>query len=178
MTRSFIYFVLFAAFGLLVTACTQGKLSGPKADYQAPVSALAPPANVAAICYDENDLAVYRARMVQQELVVGVLGCQGADGSRTYEARYNDFIKKFGPELPANYAGLKDLSARKHANIDVMVTEIANRTANQSSTDRAYCSRHERALAWALQPQVKSLSEVPPPYDFGPEMNVFSCPHN
>ena len=86
------------------------------------------------------------------------------------------FINKFTPDLATNATELKSLVARKRLNIDVMVTEIANRTAGRPTEDAAFCSRHERAFAWALTTQVTSLTQVPSPYDFGPEMKVFPCP--
>jgi hypothetical protein len=64
----------------------------------------------------------------------------------------------------------------KGRNFDVVITEIANRTAQQPVGDPAFCSRHQRALEWSLAPSVSSLTQVPSPYDFGPEMNVFPCP--
>ena len=74
------------ACGLAMTACSvlepHGK--GPSPDYQAPVTSLAEPRNVAAICYDDAGLAAYRVRMVQQQLNVGFLACKNsARSSRT-----------------------------------------------------------------------------------------------
>jgi hypothetical protein len=113
--------------------------------------------------------------MVQQELTVGVLTCKGADGKRLLEKQYTDFLAKFGPELSTNAVALQGAVAAKGRNFDVVITEIANRTAQQPVGDPAFCSRHQRALEWSLAPSVTSLSQVPSPYDFGPEMNVFPC---
>jgi hypothetical protein len=162
---------------LALAACTPDKPKtavGPT--YQAPVASIAPPANVQAICFDEAALSAYRVRMVQQELSVGVLACQGPDGSRQFEPQYRDFITKFSPELSTNATELKSVVTRKGRNFDVVITEIANRTAQQPTGDPAFCSRHKRALDWSLAPTVSSLTQVPSPYDFGPEMNVFPCP--
>lgn len=168
---------LLAACGLTAAACTPGtpetKISN---NYQAPPVAVAPPANLATICYDDTDLSAFRARMVQQELVVGVLQCKGADGKMHLDDEYSAFITKFTPELSSNAVAMKSVVARKRANLDVMVTEIANRTAQRPVNDAAFCSRHERALQWSLSPGVTSLSQVPSPYDFGPEMMIFPCP--
>jgi hypothetical protein len=71
---------------------------------------------------------------------------------------------------------MKTVVARKKVNLDVMVTEIANRTAQRPVQDPAFCSRHQRALEWALTTKVTSLTQVPSPYEFGPEMKVFPCP--
>ena len=71
---------------------------------------------------------------------------------------------------------MKSLVGRKKANLDVMVTEIANRTAQRPTQDPAFCSRHQRAFEWAFLAEVTTLGQVPAPYDLGPEMKVFSCP--
>jgi hypothetical protein len=167
--------VLFAACAVAISACTPEKpqtAAGPA--YQAPVAKANPPANLPAICFVDPDLAAFRARMVQQELVVGALSC--TDGSRKLDKQYAAFIAKFTPELATNAQDLKSIVARKGRNFDVVITEIANRTAQRPVEDAAFCSRHERALEWSLSPSVTSLTQVPSPYDFGPEMNVFPCP--
>jgi hypothetical protein len=162
---------------LAATACVpQGPNTAAGPGYQAPVANLAPPANVRSICFDDAQLAAYRARMVQQELAVGTLACKGGDGSRRFDAEYGRFLDKFKGELQANAGELKDTVTSKGRNFDVVVTEIANRTAQQPNADPAFCSRHQRALEWSLAPSVSSLVQVPSPYDFGPEMNVFPCP--
>jgi hypothetical protein len=168
---------LLAACVLALAACTprppEKKVTN---DYQAPVAAVAPPANIRSICYNDADLNAFRVRMVQQQLVVGVLQCKGPDGKPHLDDEYAAFVKKFSPELGSNAAELKSLLSRKKANLDVMVTEIANRTAQRPTQDPAFCSRHQRALEWALLTEVTTLSQVPAPYDLGPEMKIFSCP--
>ena len=145
-------------------------------DYQAPVAAVAPPANLRSICYNDADLSAFRVRMVQQQLVVGALHCKGADGKLHLDDEYAAFVKKFNPELGSNAVEMKSLVGRKKANLDVMVTEIANRTAQRPTQDPAFCSRHQRALEWSLLTEVTTLTQVPAPYDLGPEMKIFSCP--
>ena len=54
----------------------------PAADYQQPVGQVAKPANLSAICYNSADLAIVRARMMQQEMSVATLQCQNAGGGR------------------------------------------------------------------------------------------------
>src|SRR5260221_2910299 len=173
--------VLIAACGLALgaglAACQMDKpktAAGP--NYQAPVARANPPANLPSVCFVDPDLAAFRARMVQQELVVGALSCTGADGNRKLDKQYAAFIAKFTPELATNAQDLKSIVARKGRNFDVVITEIANRTAQRPTEDAAFCSRHKRALEWSLSPSVTSLTQVPSPYDFGPEMNVFPCP--
>jgi hypothetical protein len=160
-----------------IAACDMKKPSeGPSANYQAPVSALAAPANVRAICYDDAALSAYRVRMVQQEMTVGVLSCQGTDGKRSFEKQYGDFLTKFKDELASNAGELKAVAASKKANFDVLITEVANRTAQQPRSDNQFCSRFQKALDWSLSPKVTSLKQVPSPYDFGPDMKIFACP--
>lgn len=165
--------------GLGLTACVFDKKPETKAlpNYQAPVAAIAPPANVAKICYDDADIGVVHARMVQQEVVVGALQCKTPDGKLALADKYGDFIGKYGNELSSNSASLTELAKRHHANVDVMVTAIANLTANQVAKDGAFCSRHQQALEWAMQPQVTSLSQIPSPYNLDTEINVFPCTH-
>jgi hypothetical protein len=162
---------------LALAACTPEKpntAAGPT--YQAPVASITPPANVKAVCFDDAALSAYRVRMVQQELAVGVLSCKSADGSRQYDQQYIGFLAKYNPELSSNAQELKSIVTAKGRNFDVVITEIANRTAQKPTEDPAFCSRHRRALEWSLAPSVSSLTQVPSPYDFGPEMNVFPCP--
>jgi hypothetical protein len=163
---------------VLVLAACAPHLAEKKAtnDYQAPVVSVAPPANIRSVCYNDADLNAFRVRMVQQELVVGVLQCKGPDGKPHLDDEYAAFVKKFNPELGSNAAELKSLVGRKKANLDVMVTEIANRTAQRPTQDPAFCSRHQRAFDWALLAEVTTLTQVPAPYDLGPEMKIFPCP--
>ncbi|MBX9943338.1 MAG: hypothetical protein K2Y40_04590 [Reyranella sp.] len=156
------------------TAAPVAKAAAP--DYQAPVPPNPPAANIRAICYNAADLAVVRARMVQQELVVATLQCQNPGGSRAFEALYGSFIRKYQAELNTNARAISEVARRKRLNVDVFVTEVANRTAQRAPADREFCSRNKRALDWALDPKATSLAQVPPPYDLGPEMNIFPCP--
>ena len=146
----------------------------PAADYAAaaPASTAAPNR---ATCYNPADLAVYRARMLQMELNVATLQCQNPSGSRAYEDQYRAFIGKFQTEMSANGRSMQQLAGRKRFNLDVVVTEFANRTAQRAPTDKEFCSRSKRAFDWALSTQVTSVDQVPPPFDLGPEMNVYPC---
>jgi hypothetical protein len=168
---------------LALAAC---KLDGPKTgtpvkppaapDYQAAAPALPTPANIRAICYTDADLAVMRARMLQMELSVATLQCQNPGGSRAFEGIYTQFLDKFRPELITNIRSLTTIAGRHRLNVDVIVTEFSNRMAQHAPTDKDFCPRSLRALEWGMDPKVRSLSEVPPPYDLGPEMNIFPCP--
>lgn len=148
----------------------------PAADYQAAVPAS--PATInKAICYSDADLPVIRARMLQQEFAVATLQCQTAGGGRAFESLYSSFLQKFtgNGELSANARAIQTLSRRKGFNLDVLVTEFANRTAQKAPVDNQFCARNLRAFEWALDPQVTTLAQVPPPYDLGPDMSIFAC---
>jgi len=145
------------------------------ADYQAPVPPLPPASTTRANCYNEADLATVRGRMVHQELTVATLQCQNAGGSRAYEGAYTSFLGKYTSELSANGRALNELARRRRLNVDVVVTEFANRTAQKAPVDPEFCSRSLRALEWALDPRATSLAQVPPPYDLGPDMNIHPC---
>ena len=148
----------------------------PAADYQAPAPATPPATNIRAICYNAEDLSAYRVRMVQMELNVATLQCQLSNGTRAYESIYSAFIQKFQPELTSNTQTLQEMARRKRFNVDIVVTEFANRTAQHVQVDKEFCARSKRAFDWAMASQVTSLKQVPPPYDIGPEMNVWPCP--
>jgi hypothetical protein len=168
---------------LALGGCTLGEtktaaapVKPPAADYQAPVPPSPPAGQIRAICYNAADLDIVRARMVQQELNVVYLQCQGPGGARAYEKLYLDFVGKFRSEFPTNTRALSQVGSRKRFTVDVFVTEIANRTAQRAPTDKEFCSRGKRAFDWAMDPKVTSLAQVPPPYDLGPEMNIHPCP--
>jgi hypothetical protein len=147
----------------------------PAADYQAAVPPSPPAAQIRAICYNEADLATIRARMLQQEMSVAALQCQNPSGGRAYEPQYASFLGKYKSDLATNARALQELTRRKRLNIDVVVTEFANRTAQKAPVDKEFCSRSLRALEWALDARTTSLAQVPPPYDLGPDMNIHPC---
>jgi hypothetical protein len=177
MTITKPFFAVGIALSLAVAACAPKQLAEkkPAPDYQMKVARFSPP-NASQICYDQQSLTAYYERMLQQELAVGTLSCQNADGSRKYEKQYGDVLNKFSGDLSANAVELKTIVAKRRLNMDVLVTEFANREAQRRNDDPEFCSRLERAFAWALSPGVTSLTQVPPPHDLGPEMNTFPCP--
>jgi hypothetical protein len=167
---------------LAIGACTLGSpktaapvKKPPAADYQQALPPSTPPANLRAICYNAADLTIIRARMLHQELVVATLQCQTAGGGRAFEAIYTSYLGKFNSELGTNARSLQQLAGRKRFNVDVLVTEFSNRMAQRAPVDREFCSRSLRAMEWAMDPKVTSLSMAPPPYDLGPEMNIHPC---
>jgi hypothetical protein len=171
-------------FALGLTLCLAAAACAPKPpaekkpapDYQLKAAAIPPPANVKNICYDEASMSAYYTRMMQQQLAVGTLSCQEASGKRRFEKQYGDVLAKYGSDLSSNAAEIKAIAAKRRLNMDVLVTEFANREAQQRQNDPQYCERFERAFAWALSPAATSLSQVPPPHDYAAEMNAFPCP--
>ena len=147
----------------------------PAPDYQEAMAQTPKPANIKAICYNDADITVIRNRMLQQEMAVATLQCQTPGGGRALEAAYTTFLSKFTADLATNARGLQQLAGRKRFNVDVVVTEFANRMAQRAPVDREFCTRSQRALEWALDAKVNSLAQVPPPYDLGPEMNMHTC---
>jgi hypothetical protein len=144
-------------------------------DYQAASTPAPPAASTRSICYNEADLSVMHARMVHQELTVATLQCQNASGARAFEGAYSSFLSKFTAELTTNGRALNDVARKRRLNVDVVVTEFANRTAQKAPVDKEFCSRNLRALEWALDPKVSTLNQVPPPYDLAPDMNMYAC---
>ena len=184
MIKKFLQAAVVVAGGLALGGCPLGQQAKttapakpPAADYQVASTAAAPPASsIRAICYNDADLAIYRTRMLQMELNVATLQCQGPGGSRAYEGAYGQFLSKFQAELAANGRSMQQMAGRKRFNLDAVVTEFANRTAQRAPVDKEFCGRAKRAFDWALSAQVTSLAQAPPPYDLGPEMNVHPCP--
>lgn len=185
MIKKLLQAAVVVAGGLALGGCPLGQQAKttapasrpPAADYQAASTTPPPPAaSIRAICYNDADLATYRGRMTQQQMVVGTLQCQSAGGARAYESQYASFLSKFQGELATNARNLQTLSRSKRFNVDVVVTEFANRTAQRAPVDKEFCGRFKRAFDWALSAQVTSLAQIPPPYDLGPEMNVHPCP--
>jgi hypothetical protein len=148
----------------------------PAADYQQGSSVAAAAPNKAT-CYADADLAVIRGRMLQQELSVATLQCQTAGGARAFEQLYSNFLSKFtaSGELAANARAIQQLAGRKRFNLDVLVTEFANRTAQKAPVDKDFCARNLRAFEWSLDPKATTLAQVPAPYDLGPDMNITPC---
>ncbi|HLG47413.1 MAG TPA: hypothetical protein VKY24_14305 [Reyranella sp.] len=147
----------------------------PAPDYMAPSPPSPPSAATRATCYNEGDLSTLRVRMLQQEMSVVTLQCQTPSGSRAFDSQYGSFLQKYSGDLSANARALNDLSRKRRFNVDVVVTEFANRTAQKAPVDPQFCARGLRALEWALDPKATSLAMVPPPYDLGPDMNFHPC---
>jgi hypothetical protein len=182
MVRKLTQAAVLVAAGLALGGCPMNQASTtapakkpPAPDYQQALVPAPKPANLRAICYNDTDLAVVRGRMLQQEMAVATLQCQTPGGGRALEAAYTSFLSKFTGDLATNARSLQQLAGRKRFNVDVVVTEFANRMAQRAPVDREFCSRSQRALEWALDPKVASLAQVPPPYDLGPDMNIHAC---
>lgn len=175
--------VLVAA-GLTLGGCPMGGSTqtaapakrAPAADYQAPSPPAPAAGQIRGTCYSDADIATMRGRMLQQQMSVVTLQCQNASGARAYDGQYASFLGKFQSDLSANARALSQVAARHRLNVDVVVTEFANRTAQKAPVDKEFCSRGLRAFEWALSPGTTSLSQVPPPYDLGPDMNMYPCP--
>ncbi|MGE5148853.1 MAG: hypothetical protein ACM3II_01920, partial [Rhodospirillaceae bacterium] len=120
-------------------------------DYMVP-SPSPPAAATRAICYNEADLSVLRVRMMQQEASVVTLQCQTPSGSRAFDSQYSSMLSKYNADLSANARALNELARRHRFNVDVVVTEFANRTAQKAPVDPQFCARGLRMLEWAIDP--------------------------
>jgi hypothetical protein len=147
----------------------------PAPDYMAPSPPSPPAAATRANCYNEADISTLRIRMMQQEMSVATLQCQTPSGGRAFDGQYTSFLQKYTADLSANARALNELARRRRLNVDVVVTEFANRTAQKAPVDPQFCGRSLRTLEWALDAKASTLSMVPPPYDLGPDMNFHPC---
>jgi len=182
MIRKLLQVAIVVAGSLALGGCPEGARTASPAkapaapDYQsASTTPIPPAAKIASVCYKDADLVVIRSRMLHQELVVATLQCQSPNGTRAFDTVFKSYLSKFQPELSANAQSLSTLSRTKRFNVDVLVTEFSNRMAQHAPVDKDFCSRSLRAMEWALDSKATSLALVPPPYDLGPEMNIFPC---
>jgi hypothetical protein len=113
--------------------------------------------------------------MMQQEASVATLQCQTPSGGRAFDSQYGGMLSKFNGDLSANARELNALARKRRLNVDVVVTEFANRTAQKAPVDPQFCARSLRMMEWALDPKATSLAMVPPAYDLGPDMNFHAC---
>ena len=131
MIRKLAQAAIVAAAGLALVGCQMDQpktaapvKKAPAPDYQQSLGQVARPTNLAAICYNDADIAVMRGRMLQQEMAVATLQCQNPGGSRALEGFYSSFLSKFNGELATNARGLQQVAGRKRLNVDVVVTEF------------------------------------------------------
>jgi len=181
MFRKLVQVAVLIAGGLALGGCpTEGSKTAapakrpPAPDYQQAMAPSSAAINKAA-CYNPADLTIIRSRMLHQELAVVYLQCQNAGGTRAFETIYASYVAKYNSELGSNARSMQQLAGRKRFNVDVVVTEFSNRMAQHAPVDKEFCSRGLRAMEWALDPKATSLAMVPPPYDLGPEMNIYPC---
>ena len=127
-----------------------------------------PAAATRATCYNEADLSTLRVRMLQQEMSVVTLQCQTPSGGRAFDSQYASLLSKYSADLSANARALNELARKRRFNVDVVVTEFANRTAQKAPVDPQFCARSLRALEWALDPKATSLALVPAALRPGP----------
>lgn len=126
-------------------------------------------------CLDESEHNAVRARILQNSLATATLSCLDDKRVRLLEPKYNQFVQRYNPEYAENARVLRQISARRGKNFDVMNTDMANQAAAQMSADRQFCDRSRRALDWALSPKVTSLSQVPPPVDYTGLLGLRLC---
>ena len=113
-------------------------------DYMAPSPPSPPAAATRANCYNEADLSTLRVRMMQQETSVATLQCQTPSGGRAFDRQYGSMLNKFSADLSTNARELNALARKRRLNVDVVVTEFANRTAQKAPVDPQFCARSLR----------------------------------
>ena len=126
-------------------------------------------------CLDEAEHEAVRARILQNSLATATLTCLDANRNRLLEPKYNQFVQRYSSEYSQNAVALRQISAKRGKNFDVMNTDMANHAANQLSADRQFCDRARRALDWALSPKATRLSLVPPPVDYTGHLGLRVC---
>lgn len=126
-------------------------------------------------CLDEAEHDALRARILQNSLATATLTCLDDKRNRRFEAKYNQFVQRYSAEYSQNAVALRQLSAKRGRNFDVMNTDMANQAANQLSHDGQFCERASRALDWALSPKATALSHVPPPVDYTGHLGLRVC---
>jgi hypothetical protein len=126
-------------------------------------------------CLDEAEHDAVRARILQNALATATLTCLDGSRNRTLEAKYNQFVGRYSAQYSQNAVTLRQVAAKRGRNFDVLNTDMANQAGNRVGSDREFCSRHSRALDWALSPKVSSLAQVPPPEDYTGHLGLRVC---
>ena len=93
-------------------------------------------------CLRAPERDAINVRLLQTELMVAALSCQGSD----YPSHYNDFVRKFTPELVSHSKALKDFFDRRHSaksrnELDSFVTRIANMASLRSMQTSEFCEK-------------------------------------
>jgi len=151
---------------LAMAACQTTASNDPSPNYATVAAQTQANTGPGAGCLDESEHDAVRARILQNSLATATLTCLDDKRARLLEPKYNQFVQRYNPEYAENARVMRQISARRGKNFDVLNTDMANQAAAQMSTDRQFCDRARRALDWALSPKATSLSQVPPPVDY------------
>jgi hypothetical protein len=160
---------------LALAACQTGASYEPSPNYATVAAQTQANTGPGAGCLDESDHNAVRARILQNSLATATLTCLDAQRKRLLEAKYNQFVQRYNAEYAENARMLRQISARRGRNFDVLNTDMANQAAVQMSVDRQFCDRASRAMDWALSPKVSSLAQVPPPVDYTGMLGLRVC---
>jgi hypothetical protein len=160
---------------LALAACQNMASNEPSPNYAVVAAQTQANTGQGAGCLDEAEHEAVRARILQNSLATATLTCLDDKRNRLLEAKYNQFVQRYGSAYAENARALRQISARRGKNFDVLNTDMANHAATQLSTDRQFCNRASRALDWALSPKVTSLSQVPPPVDYTGSLGLRVC---
>ena len=98
---------------------------------------------LAAACYKPHEARAATVRQLQTELMVAALKCQGHPDGLT--AKYNNFVRKFNPDLSTNAKILRSHFSRTYGKdharrFDTYITTLANEASIRSSQTANYCA--------------------------------------
>ena len=99
----------------------------------------------ASACLTAAEAEAHQLRVLQTQLMVGALQCRG-DSEAGQRANYNDFIRRYGPELQSGHRALeayfrRQFGAAYQKQLDAHITVIANQVSQESQNVSDFCAR-------------------------------------
>lgn len=131
------------------------------------------PAPARGPCLTPEEMQAVRNEIAWQQFYNAAIQCRA--GTPAFASDYTAFRNKFRADNELNSAPLQRVAAKRRANIHAFKTEIANRDGAMAGGNPNYCANAYAAFRWALSSQVTTITQVPPMFDFLPEMGVSTC---
>ncbi|MCG8507083.1 MAG: hypothetical protein MI755_20930 [Sphingomonadales bacterium] len=99
----------------------------------------------ASACLTAAETDAHQLRVLQTQLMVGALQCRG-DSEAGQRANYNNFVRRYGPELLAGHRTLeayfrRQFGAAYQRKLDAHITVIANEVSQESQNVADFCAR-------------------------------------
>lgn len=99
----------------------------------------------ASACLSAAEADAHQLRVLQTQLMVGALQCRG-DSETGQRANYNNFIRRYGPELLSGHRTLeayfrRQFGAAYQRKLDAHITVIANQVSQESQNVADFCAR-------------------------------------